>query len=105
MRLNVLRPTQGTQWQPDSVDHPGRRAPIRTGLCDHYRPRLQRHQEGGRGSEDVRRRGRTAAPGRAAAAAEGHAGRAAAADDAAVDRADACTAAAYRDAGFSVAAD
>ena len=37
-------------------------ASVRSGLCDHHRPCLQRDQEGGRGSQDVRRRGTAAAP-------------------------------------------
>ena len=44
-------------------------------------PRLQRHQEGGRGPQDLRRRGAAAATRRAAATAQGHAEGAAAADD------------------------
>ena len=66
-------------------------------LRDRHRPCLQRHQEGGRGPEDVRRRGAAAATGEAAATAEGHAEGAAAADDAAAAGADEGAAAADPD--------
>ena len=67
------------------------------GLRDRHRPRLQCHQEGRRGPEDVRRRGAAAATRAAAATAQGHAEGSAAADDAAAAGADGRAAAADPD--------
>ena len=71
-----------------------RHPPVRARLRHRHGTRLQRHQEGRRGPEDLRRGGAAAAPRGAAAAAQGHAEGSAAADGAAAAGSDGNAAAA-----------
>ena len=72
---------QADERQPDAGDHHRCAHPLRARLRARHRTGLQRDQEGGRGPEDVRRRGRAAAPRESRRHRRRHAGHPAAAAD------------------------